>query len=126
MMQGPRHAIGENLGVRVLILFFFMLPVHCAVQAAAPPNILWIVAEDMSPDMACYGDAYAHTPHLDALAAQGARFTRAFSISGVCAPSRSALITGIIGLGDAAISFEFQRGRFLAQGLQQLCGQPGR
>jgi len=59
------------------------------------PNILWIIAEDISPDLGCYGDAYARTPHLDRLAAEGARFTRAFSVSGVCAPSRSALITGM-------------------------------
>lgn len=59
------------------------------------PNILWLVAEDMSPDMACYGDPYAITPNLDRLAAQGVRYTRAFSVSGVCAPSRSAIITGM-------------------------------
>ena len=58
-------------------------------------NILWLVAEDMSPWLASFGDSTARTPNLDALAAEGVRYTNVFSISGVCAPSRSALITGM-------------------------------
>jgi len=65
--------------------------------AARPnmPNILWITCEDISANLGCYGDAYARTPRLDALAAQGVRYTRAFGITGVCAPNRSCLITGV-------------------------------
>lgn len=59
------------------------------------PNILWITCEDISAHIGCYGDAEATTPNLDALAAQGARFDNAYSICGVCAPSRSCLITGM-------------------------------
>ncbi|MFH1574437.1 MAG: sulfatase, partial [Acidobacteriota bacterium] len=59
------------------------------------PNILWISAEDISPDLGCYGDDYAHTPNIDRLAAQGVRYTNAFSSAPVCAPSRSAIITGM-------------------------------
>jgi len=59
------------------------------------PNILWISTEDISPDLGCYGDAYAITPNIDALAAEGAIFTRAFSHAGVCAPTRSGIITGM-------------------------------
>ena len=70
-----------------------------AQGAAAPqrdrPNILWITCEDISPHLGCYGDPEARTPNLDRLAGQGARYTNAFSISGVCAPSRSCLITGM-------------------------------
>lgn len=58
-------------------------------------NILWLVAEDMSPWLASFGDSTAITPNLDMLAAEGVRYTNVFSISGVCAPSRSALITGM-------------------------------
>ena len=61
----------------------------------ARPNILWISAEDLSPDLGSYGDAYAVTPTLDRLAREGARFTNAFSAAPVCAPSRSAIITGM-------------------------------
>lgn len=63
--------------------------------AAEQPNVLWITCEDMSPMLGCYGDAFARTPQLDALAAQGIRYTNAFAYTGVCAPSRSCLITGI-------------------------------
>src|SRR2546422_1061055 len=59
------------------------------------PNILWITCEDISPDLACYGDGYARTPNLDKLARQGMLFKRAFTVAGVCAPSRSAIITGM-------------------------------
>ena len=65
-----------------------------AANAAERPNIIWIVTEDISPNLACYGDRDAVTPNLDAFAKQGARFTRAFTHAPVCAPSRSGLITG--------------------------------
>jgi uncharacterized sulfatase len=61
----------------------------------ARPNILWISTEDMSPDLGCYGDPYAVTPNVDRLAAQGVRYTNAFATAPVCAPSRSAIITGM-------------------------------
>jgi len=49
----------------------------------------------MSPHLGCYDDPLARTPTIDRLASQGVRYTHAYSISGVCAPSRSALITGM-------------------------------
>lgn len=63
--------------------------------APPPPNIVWIVAEDFSPSLGCYGDPDAVTPNLDAFAKEGARFTRCFTHAPVCAPSRSGLITGM-------------------------------
>ncbi|MBC8182890.1 sulfatase-like hydrolase/transferase [candidate division KSB1 bacterium] len=59
------------------------------------PNILWITAEDISHDLGCYGDPVAQTPNIDKLASKGVRYTNAYSVSGVCAPSRSALISGM-------------------------------
>lgn len=58
------------------------------------PNILWITAEDASPALGCYGDEYATTPHIDALAKESVRYTHAFATAPVCSPSRSCLITG--------------------------------
>lgn len=58
------------------------------------PNFVWIVAEDLSPTLGCYGDRQGITPNLDRLASQGVRYTRAFTHAPVCAPSRSGLITG--------------------------------
>ncbi len=59
------------------------------------PNILWITCEDMSPNLGCYGDSYAVTPHLDRLAGGSVRYLNAYSVIGVCAPGRSTLITGM-------------------------------
>ena len=59
------------------------------------PNFLWISFEDTNPYYGCYGDPVARTPNLDRLAAQGCRWTRCFSTAGVCAPARSAIITGM-------------------------------
>ena len=64
-------------------------------QTAARPNILWISCEDSSPQLGCYGYKLASTPNIDALAAEGVRFTQAHSVIGVCAPSRSSIITGM-------------------------------
>jgi len=64
-------------------------------SSSSRPNILWISAEDLSPDLGSYGDAYSRTPNLDRFASQGARYTNAFSSAPVCAPSRSAMITGM-------------------------------
>lgn len=59
------------------------------------PNILWISCEDMSPDLGCYGDEYAHTPNLDALAEKSVLYTHCFAHAPVCAPARSGIITGV-------------------------------
>ena len=58
------------------------------------PNILWITAEDIGPEMGCYGDDYASTPNLDAFAARSLRYNMAWSVAPVCAPARTAIITG--------------------------------
>src|SRR5688572_15955096 len=62
--------------------------------AAERPNFVFIGAEDISPDLGCYGNRFVHTPNLDKLAAEGARFDRCFTHAPVCAPSRSGMITG--------------------------------
>lgn len=77
---------------RVSLLIALLLG---TAHAAERPNILWLTAEDMSPNMGCYGDEQALTPRLDELAKQGVRYERAFSTAPVCSPSRSCLITGM-------------------------------
>lgn len=72
--------------------------VLCGNTASAQdkrPNIVLIVVEDLSPRIGAFGDPVARTPNLDQLAREGVRFTRVFTAAGVCAPSRSALITGM-------------------------------
>lgn len=59
-----------------------------------PPNIVLVLFEDMSPRVGSFGDPLAYTPNFDRIAAEGIRYTHVFTTSGVCAPSRAALITG--------------------------------
>lgn len=59
------------------------------------PNIVWIVTEDISPTLSFYGDTTAKTPNLEALAKESMVYDNAFSVVGVCGPSRSAIITGM-------------------------------
>jgi len=66
-----------------------------AAGAQPRPNIVWVTSEDNGPDLGCYGDTYATTPNLDALAARGMRYTHAWSNWPVCAPARTAIITGL-------------------------------
>jgi uncharacterized sulfatase len=71
--------------------------------AAEKPNILWLTSEDHGPHMGCYGDANASTPNVDALAAKGMLFRRAWSCLPVCAPARSAIISGMYPSSTGAI-----------------------
>ena len=78
-----------------LLLFSLLLGFTLALQAQDNrPNILWITIEDWSPDLSCYGTPGIYTPHVDQLAAEGIRYTQAFTTSPVCSPSRSAMMTG--------------------------------
>lgn len=88
--------------MRMVSLGAWSLALVCVVAAAMParaqerPNILWLSSEDNGPQLGAYGDAYATTPTLDALAARGVRYTRAWSPAPVCAPARTAIITGVL------------------------------
>lgn len=79
----------------LLLLLSLVSMAARAESADSRPNILLIVAEDMSGRVGAFGDSVARTPHIDALAARGVRYPNAFTVSGVCAPSRSGLITGV-------------------------------
>jgi uncharacterized sulfatase len=81
--------------IRLLILSFVVVAASLHGATPARPNILWITCEDTSPHLGAYGDAFAVTPRLDALARESVRYTQAFAYTGVCAPSRSCLITGV-------------------------------
>jgi len=78
-----------------LLVFLLRGAAAFAQSSTSRPNILWISAEDICPDLHCYGDEYAITPNLDRLASSGVRFTRAFSTAPVCSPSRCSIITGM-------------------------------
>ena len=89
-------------GIFMLSGFFFQLEpwpsnTSIAIAPAIPerPNILLLVAEDLSPRIGASGDPVAQTPHIDQLASEGVRYPNTFTTAGVCAPSRAALILGM-------------------------------
>lgn len=82
---------------RILLLFLCVLPALHSLAAgpARKPNILWLIGENLSHDLGCYGAQHVHTPNLDRLAAEGVRYTRTFATNPACAPSRSAFFVGM-------------------------------
>jgi arylsulfatase A-like enzyme len=83
------------LGLAVLAILT-ILPARGAASGGRSdqPNVLWLTCEDTGPHLGCYGDAYARTPRLDALAARGLRYSRVWSTAPVCAPARTTILTG--------------------------------
>lgn len=72
-----------------------MVLVSNSTSAAERPNILWITSEDNGPELGCYGDEYAVTPHIDGLAMRSSRYLYFWSNAPVCAPARTTIITGV-------------------------------
>ena len=83
----------------VCFVFAFLLGLLSAGSPAlaqeSPPNFVILLADDLGiNDLGCFGRKDQRTPHLDRLAAEGARFTQAYAAASVCSPSRAALMTG--------------------------------
>ena len=78
-------------------ILILLLCIFCTTEEKEKRlNILWLVAEDLSADyINAYGDGTVSTPNIDRLAREGVVYTNNFSVSGVCAPSRSTLATGL-------------------------------
>ncbi len=79
---------------RILLLLTVVFAAGTA-RSADKPNILWIIVDDMSANFSCYGEKLVETTHVDRLAREGTRFSKAFVTAPVCSPGRSALITGM-------------------------------
>lgn len=92
-----------------VIVSLQIIPALCnttyAKEPTDRPNILWIVCEDLSPMLGCYGDSQATTPILDNLASKGVLFTQAYSNAPVSGASRAGLITGMVAPAYGAHNF---------------------
>jgi N-sulfoglucosamine sulfohydrolase len=84
----------------VVCLLCLNAPLHGADATGRPGaarpsrNVVLLIADDLSPDLGCYGNKVVRTPNLDALAAGSVRFSHAFTTVASCSPSRAALFTG--------------------------------
>jgi arylsulfatase A-like enzyme len=83
--------------IRKILALLVVSCLSCVVIAEplARPNILILMAEDMSDRVGAFGDEVAVTPNIDQLAKQGVRYPNTFTAAGVCAPSRAAHIMGM-------------------------------
>lgn len=80
------------------LLHFFVLLATAGLALAAPkPNLVFILTDNQGAwTLGCYGNPDIRTPHIDKLAAEGIRFTRALSSNPVCSPTRATFLTGLI------------------------------
>ncbi|QDV23308.1 sulfatase-like hydrolase/transferase [Aureliella helgolandensis] len=86
----------RSWGLFVFLCILSPLLGHAQQRSPAlRPNILWVTSEDNGPEIGCYGDEYADTPHIDGLAARGLRYTNCWSNAPVCAPARTTIISGM-------------------------------
>ncbi|SVE61427.1 uncharacterized protein METZ01_LOCUS514281, partial [marine metagenome] len=77
------------------LLMVALLAVLKAEAASRPPNIIFILADDLGwAELGSYGNQFNETPHLDQLAKEGLRFTQAYASAPVCSPYRAAFLTG--------------------------------
>ena len=76
-------------------LFPFISLLFAGAASASPPNVLFIAADDLRPELGCYGESHMVTPHIDALAAQGRVFRNHYVAVPTCGASRYALMTGL-------------------------------
>ncbi len=78
-----------------LLAFFSLLCAPVLAADRTPVNVVWIVIEDASPHIGCYGETLIKTPHIDRMAREGIRCSSAFVTAPVCSSSRSAMVSGM-------------------------------
>jgi len=93
------------------------------VKNISRPNVIVILTDDMGyGDLTCYGGQAVHTPNIDKLAQAGMRFIRFYSASGVCTPSRAAILTGKYPLRFNIRKHFTDNGENLPSGIETLPG----
>ncbi len=82
--------------IKTILATAIMAPwIMFSLQAQERPNIIWLMAEDIGPDLECDGMEAVRTPNLNKLAEEGTRFTTCYCSNPICSPNRSAMMTGV-------------------------------
>jgi len=74
--------------------FILLLTLFSTLSGASRPNVLFIIVDDLTTTLGCYGNAQVRTPGMDALAERGVRFEHAYTQFALCNPSRCSFLTG--------------------------------
>ena len=123
---------GKIAGKMMLFLLLstsLVQSIAVAHNGRAPPNILFMMADQMRADvLSCAGNSAIRTPNLDRLAAEGVRFSNAFSSTPSCTPARAAILTGLspwyhgmLGYGVVASRYQYELPRAISSGGYYTC-----
>jgi len=93
--QISRRSFLEGLAVSAAATLLPTGRVFRDLSNGSRPNVLWILVDDISPNLSCFGETLIATPNLDQLASEGTRFTRAYVSGPICSPSRTGMLTGM-------------------------------
>lgn len=89
-----------------LVLVACNLSAGAQRRANSSPNVLFIMVDDLRPDLDCYGNSIIQSPHIDSLAAEAVLFKKQYAVVPTCGASRCAILTGILPRSTAALSNE--------------------
>jgi N-sulfoglucosamine sulfohydrolase len=98
--------------MRLNFLFLLLSLQWLLCGDAAARNVVLFVTDDQGQDAGCYGNPVIKTPNLDALAADGTRFTHAYCTTASCSPSRSVILTGLFNHANGQYGLEHARHHF--------------
>ena len=103
--RGAEAVVSRSCGLIAGLLVMCSTQVACGESSSQrPANVLLICVDDLRPELACYGASYIHSPHIDALAAEGTVFARHYVQAPTCGASRYAMLTGRYGpAGNGAL-----------------------
>jgi len=84
----------KSINVRLFVILSFLFLFTTVLHAQDQPNIIWLMAEDISTDLECYGMQAVKTPNLNKMAEDGVKFENCFVTNPICSPSRSSMMVG--------------------------------